>query len=722
MAPSSNNPDTAHALVVTRDKAAWRVAQKALEAEDYQPQHCADLAEIAAAADSSPPAIIVLDAESASATTTEACQMIRVLPGCEYIPLLLLSNDANDGALDDAYGANATAVLTKPLQEEQLTKRLRSLGDAGRTLSGIRALRPVNADILESLPDAFLIAATDGTFKKYLGGANDDPVLAPEALEGMSVNDAWPREAASALRAGIRRVLKARSGHSLTVALERNGVEDYYEVRLLVQGRNRVLLIIRNVSGETPAEPARNGTRDRADTVTGLTTRDLFMQHFESVIADARLRERGIAVMCIDIDRFARINDTLGRAIGDAVLRVTAKRIESCLREYDQLTRIDSSENPGLTRIGGDEFVLVLGDIESREDVATVAGRIRDAFAEPVSIEGHELNIKPSIGIAQCPLDGDNADALLRNARVALDEAKVVSSDGHEFFSSTMKYRARARLDVKNELRWAIDKDQLDIHFLPRIDLKSGHVAGLEALLRWIHPLRGSVPLSEVIPLAEATGLMFAIGEWVLNSTCKQARAWQHELGDVPCVSVNLSQQEFSREDLPALVEGALENSGLPAEKLELELTEAMLMRCRQADVTIHALARLGVGVVLDDFGQGHSSISHLTHLPIKAIKIDREFTEGVREPGKQQAICSAMIAMSRELGLSVIAEGVESELQVEFLRERGCDAVQGFLFTEPLPPSQVPAFIDTCEQIARESKVIDLTTIQQKIASKSFA
>lgn len=720
MASSDDNSDTGHAYVITRDKSVWRTARRAFEAEDYSPSHCANLDEIHTAAESAPPAAILFDADACNGDVDAACEQIRALPGCEYIPLLLLSDDDDQESLSDAYAANVTAVVVKPLTKAGLVERLRSLGDTGKTLSGIRALRPENADVLNGVPDAFFIIGSDGVFRQYLGGANDDTVLNPESLEGRVIKDVWPPDAAKLLAAGIRRVMKQRSAHALTVTLERETVSNEYEIRLLVQGRDRVMLIMRNIT-YGPADTSVSRDRNSGDGVSGLTDRDLFMRHFESVLADAKLRERGTAVMCIDIDRFTRINETLGRAVGDAVLRVTAKRIVRCLRDYDHIVRIDDSEDAGITRISGDEFVLLLSDIESRSDVAAVAARIRDAFDEPVTIEGHQLSISPSIGIAQCPLDGENAEDLLKNARVALDEAKVVSVDGHEFFSSTMKYRSRKRLDVKNELRWAIDKDQLDVHFLPRIDLQTGLVAGLEALLRWIHPLRGSVPLSEVIPLAEATGLMFAIGEWVLNTTCKQARRWQDEFGDVPCVSVNLSQQEFARDDLPQLVEQALLGTRLPAHKLELEITEAMLMRSRQADATLAALQKVGVGIVVDDFGQGHSSISHLTQLPIKAIKIDRAFVDGVREPGPQQAVCSAMIAMSRELGISVIAEGVESELQVEFLRERGCDAVQGFLFTEPLAPDRVPAFIDACADIAHRSKVVDLTTIQKKIATRSF-
>jgi diguanylate cyclase (GGDEF)-like protein len=486
-----------------------------------------------------------------------------------------------------------------------------------------------------------------------------------------------------------------------------------------VQGRDKVLIVIRDMQ-ESGTKTSGVGGRDLADTVTGLTARDSFEKQFDAIIADAKLRERGVAVFCIDIDRFGRINDTLGRAVGDAVLKVTAKRIESCLRSSDKLARINDDEKSTLTRLSGDEFVLVLADIESRDDISTVANRVQEAFAEPVSIEGHQLKVTPSVGIAIYPLDGGNIEDLIKNARVALDEAKVMSVEGREFFSSTMKYRSLKRLDVKNELRWAIEKEQLELHYLPRIDLNTGRVAGLEALLRWMHPLRGSVPLSEVLPLAEATGLIFPIGEWVVRTACEQAAAWYREDNNAPVVSINLSQQEFTRNDLVDLIGQAVTESGLPPSQLEVELTEGMLMRNRQSHAMLQSLSALGVGVVLDDFGQGHSSIAHLTSLPIKAIKIDRAFIDGVMEPGEKQSICSAMIAMARELGILVVAEGVESELQVEFLRERGCNAVQGFLYTEPLPVERVLAFLNACEQVLDETAVVDLHTIRQQISVKT--
>jgi len=719
MTGASQQAELGIAFVVSRDQDTWRMTRNALRDVSYTPEHLPHTDGMDKLAARLQPSVIVLDESALDADAPTLCRSIREMPGCEHIPLLFIAA-ANDGCdVDDIYAADVTSVVTAPLTKDELASTIGSLSDTEKTLSGIRALRPAGSTMLEAMPDAFFVVNKSGDVKEYLGGALDDEVLNPAELAGTNIKDAWPAAAARTFVDGIRRAIRTRDGHAFTLSLKRDGQTREYEVRLLVQGRDRVLSILRDLSG-APVESGSRPGRAAADAASELADHEAFMSTFEQAVADARMRERGIAVLCIDIDRFSQINDSLGSAVGDTVLQVSAQRIQRCLRPYDHMARFEETGETSLTRIGGDEFVLVLGNIEARDDIATVAGRIRDAFAEPVAIDEHKLRVTPSIGIAQFPLDGDDAAALLKNARVALDEARTRSADGHEFYSSTMRFRALNRFDVKDELHWAIENEQLEIHYLPRIDLQTGHVAGLEALLRWIHPLRGSVPLNEVIPLAEATGLIFAIGEWVLRSACKQAQAWSAEYGEMPPVSVNLSQQEFSRDDLPALISKVLEDTGLPPEKLELELTESMLMRNRQADETIRALDELGLGVVLDDFGQGHSSIVHLIELPIKALKIDRAFVEHTREPGKQQAICAAVIAMSKELGISVIAEGVESELQVEFLKERGCDAVQGFLFTEPLQPEAVPKFITACSEIAAESQVIDLSTVRQQIASRS--
>ena len=717
MPSEQDNQELGKAFVVSQDRDTWRISRNVLRAQDYVPEHLPHTDGIDKLAARLKPSIILLDESALDTDSPTACRSIRELPDCEDIPLLLIAEE--DRNFDDVYAVDVTSVVTRPLDDTEFASTIRALVDTERTLSGIRALRPTGGTMLEAVPDAFFVVGKDGEIRQYLGGASDDFVLSPTSLQGNNVKDTWPADKSRQFIDGVRRAIRTRDGHSMKLELERDGDQRVYEVRLLVQGRDRVLAIFRDIS-TAPIQGA-SSSRD-SDGQAALIDDDAFLSTLEEAVADACMRERGLAVMCLDIDRFEQINESLGETVGNTVLKVSAQRIERCLRTYDRLARVEDHDDSSLTRLGNHEFVLMLGNIESRDDISTVAQRIHEAFDEPIAIDDHKLNVTPSIGIAQFPLDGADSASLLKNARVALDEASTTSAQGHEFYSNTMRFRALNRFDVKDELRWAIDNEQLEIHYLPRIDLRTGHVAGLEALLRWMHPLRGSVPLAEVIPLAEATGLIFAIGEWVIRSACKQAQAWYEEYGDVPPVSVNLSQQEFTRDDLPRLVSNALQLTGLPPGKLELELTEAMLMRNRHADATIRELDKLGVGIVLDDFGQGHSSVVHLTELPIKALKIDRAFVEHTREPGKQQAICAAVIAMSRELGISVIAEGVESELQVAFLKERGCDAVQGFLFTEPLPADSVPGFLSACAEIASETQIIDLTTVRHKIASRALS
>ncbi len=573
-------------------------------------------------------------------------------------------------------------------------------------------------DIFNALPDAHLLVDSKGKVTRYIGGAAGDETLAPAKLEGVILTEAWPSAAASKVVQAIRRVGKTRAEHAVHIELD----SERYEARVSPKGRNEHLLLIRRLSGGSDL-PDSVGDRGRVDDVTGLTTRDRFMEVLDDSLAEAGLRERGAAVLCLDINNFTRINDSLGRSVGDAVLQVTAKRIERCLRDYDHLARIDDSSNSNhLTRISGDEFVLLLNDVESRKDASTVADRLGDAFVEPVTIQGHQVAVSPCIGIAQFPVDGEDAETLVQNARTALGEAKLSADRGKAFFSNTMKFRAVRKLDVSTELRWAIDNDQLEIRYLPRIDLASGHVAGVEALLRWIHPLRGNVPLREVIPLAEATGLMIEIGEWVLDTVTRQGQSWASDFDEAPPVSVNVGESEFKRDDLVEVICRTLESSKLPHAQLEIEVAEKLLCRSPRAETTVRSLDELGVGVMIDDFGSSWSSIGHLTELPVKGIKIDRSFVSGARESGSSQNTCAAIIAMAQKLGMTVIAEGVENGLQAEFLRDHGCDAVQGFLYTQPLQAADVPAFIESCASAASESLVVDLTTMRMKINAKSVS
>ncbi len=660
-----------------------------------------------------PPALVVVDAGE---RTEDWCRRVRSRVRLEHVPLIALTDGDGREALHRVYAAGATAVFIKPVDHGFLRERFRSHGDTGRTLTGMQPALMSDARILHAVPDTFFVLGEDGLVREYLGGGEQDSLLRPERLARRRLSEVLPRDVASLIVRNIRRTLSRRQPGSFEFELGEAGEKQRYEMRLMVQGRDRVMAIARNVSDMAVASRAAGGG---PDTLTGLPGRTAFLGRLDAMLEDARRLRHGMAVMCIDLDRFTRINETLGRAVGDAILRVVGSRLERCLRDADavQRPRAGPGESSELARIGGDEFVVVLRDVEERATVTQVAGRIRAAFADPVSYQGHQLEVTPSIGIALYPADGSDAQALLDSARAALDEARMGGEAGQEFYSDTMRQRVLHRLDLKDELRSAIERDQLELRYLPRIDLETGRVAGLEALLRWQHPVRGAISLQELIPLAEATGLMRPIGKWVLHAACAHAAYWAETWETMPPVSVNLSEQEFCREDLPRVVHGALEASGLAAEQLELELTEPMLMRDRQAAVMLQKLKALGVGIVIDDFGVGHSSLGRLIQYPVKAIKIDRSFVEQCQADTAQRSVCSAIIAMSRELGLAVIAEGVETVEQIDFLRERGCHALQGFFFSEPLRVEDVPAFLAAHLGRTPDGHVIDLATIRSRFA-----
>ena len=681
-------------MLISADAASAAIVRSAMHEEGFDVLECARASEGMDLVLKSVPAFVVIDSDLADGDSIQLCKELRAHRKLRYVPIILTTDDEDRSALRLAYDAGFTTVIDKPLTIDSLRQRFRSFGDTGRTITGLQSVAATGTTgLMRVVPDAFFEVSAKGVVRKHLGGGDQDPLLQPSQLQGKTFKDVWPRSVSDLIMRNVRRTLATRDGYDFEFELSDNSSCSRYEMRLLVQGRDRVLAIVRNVTTSPSADSAAG--RLATDTLTGLATLDAFQSELETIVADARMRERGLAVMCIDIDRFSQINNSLGRKVGDTVLAVSAKRIEHCLREVDHVSRLENAtENSELARIGGDEFVLVLTGIESRSDVSVVADRVQLAFEEPVKIENHALEISPSIGIAVFPVDGSSAELLLENARTALSEAKTHGVNGREFHSDTIKFRALQRFDLIDELRWAIEKEQLHIHYLPRIDLVSGRVREMEALLRWEHPLRGDVPLHEVIPLAQATGLILPIGEWILTTACNHGAHWAQQDSDAPCVSVNLSQDEFSRDDLPELVQDALSSSGLAASRLQLELTEAMLMRHRRAEVVLGDLKKIGVRLVIDDFGTGHSSFANLRALPIDAVKIDRSFVGGSEEAGDRQSICAAIIAMAHELGLGVIAEGVETDEQLQFLRERGCDAAQGFLYTKPMPAERVLPFL----------------------------
>jgi diguanylate cyclase (GGDEF)-like protein/PAS domain S-box-containing protein len=409
------------------------------------------------------------------------------------------------------------------------------------------------------------------------------------------------------------------------------------------------------------------------DALTGLPNRRLLQDRLTQALAQSYRNRKQTAVMFVDLDRFKTINDSLGHSVGDLLLKEVAKRLVKQLREVDTICRT-----------GGDEFVVVLPEIKHAADAANVAQKIIENLSHPIRVEERELTVTPSIGIAVFPDDGRDAETLIRNADAAMYHAKEMGRANSQFFTEQMNLSASRRLSLENDLRRALARGELRVHYQPIVDVKTGKTAAHEALVRWQHPERGLVYPGEFIQVAEETGMILKIGEWVLLEACRWATFIGVERG-LP-VSVNLSARQFNDPKLVQLVSRALKDTGLPAHLLTLEITESTAMQ--QTDVTLGTLKKLkelGVSIALDDFGTGYSSFSYLKRFPVDTLKIDRTFVAEVERDGDHRAIVAAIIALAQVLGLKVIAEGVETEAQRQFLRGFGCNQVQGYLTGRPV-------------------------------------
>ena len=414
------------------------------------------------------------------------------------------------------------------------------------------------------------------------------------------------------------------------------------------------------------------------DALTGLPNRRLFRDRLTVALAHARRLKHPLAVMFLDLDRFKVVNDTLGHSVGDEFLKAVAMRLQSTLREEDSVARM-----------GGDEFTVLLADLKTSNDAAKIAQKVLDTVAQPLPIEGTELFLTTSIGIALFPSDGDTAEALLANADHAMYRAKDAGRNSYQMFTPAMNSRALERLSLESDLRHALGRNELELYYQPQINIATGRITGVEALLRWNRPGFGLVGPKEFIPVAEETRLIVPIGEWVLNEACRQAKAWEQGRQSPFRMAVNLSPRQFQHSDLPQLIAAALEVSGLAPSSLELEITESLAMQNTTRTIaTLHRLREMGVQIAIDDFGTGHSSLNYLRSFPIDGVKIDQEFVQEIDASAADRAIVSAVIGMARGLRLRVTAEGVETERQLNFLREQGCEDVQGFLFGEPVPAS----------------------------------
>jgi diguanylate cyclase (GGDEF)-like protein len=449
----------------------------------------------------------------------------------------------------------------------------------------------------------------------------------------------------------------------------------------------------------------------RHDPLTGLANRSMLESRLRLAIEDARVNQRRFAVLVIDLDRFKSINDSLGHHAGDEVLKEVAHR----LQQFDRGTDL-------LVRLGGDEFVMLLDDLEDLRETEKLAARMLAAVGQAIPVRAMSIHISPSIGIALYPDDGQDVDALLIHADAAMYQAKQAGRNTFRHFTAEMSAHAHERLELESGLRRALQNGEFELHFQPKVDVTSNHANSAEALIRWRHPQRGLLPPGAFIPIAEETGLIVEIGDWVLREACRRARSWQLAGNLALRVSVNVSGRQFRQMQLVETVETALRQADLEPRFLEIELTESAVMYDPEASSRILGqLSRLGVQISIDDFGSGYSSLSALKRFPLDRLKIDRTFIRDVPGNVEDESIVRAVISLAHSLKLKVVAEGVETAEQLEFLRGLGCDQYQGYHFSPPLAPGEFVAWLETRQQSLRGLTESDVLQTHSRLSLRAL-
>ena len=509
---------------------------------------------------------------------------------------------------------------------------------------------------------------------------------------------------ASRLQRVISQPIEQLAAAMKSVSKERNysqrvKMESHDELGSLIDDFNEMLVQIEMRDQELRNKQNRLDYLAHHDTLTNLPNRLLFQDRLRHAISKARRMQQIMALLFLDLDRFKNINDSLGHEVGDQVLQEVAKRLTNIVRESDTLARL-----------GGDEFVIALEQNTESRELTIVAQKILETLSTAFHIDTHELYITASIGISLYPANGLTPETLMKTADVAMYRAKEKGRNNFQFFALEMNERAHQALFLENNLRKAIDNQELALYYQPQVEITTGKTTGMEALIRWHHPTRGVIPPDKFIPMAEETGLIIPIGKWVINTACQQTMQWQ-QAGFPPCkVAVNISPRQFRQSDLVETVAQALDESGLAACWLELEITENVLVEDVAQTITImESLNSLGVSLAIDDFGTGYSSLSYLHRFPLSKLKIDRSFVQSIGGPAGNQAIVEAIIALACALDLEVIAEGIENQEQIAFLKERGCFYGQGFYFSRPLP-------VDACEQFLLQERIPKVFALEQQL------
>ena len=684
-------------LVVDDDPTTRMLARATLEKSGLTVVEGVNGHEAIELATESTPDLILLDVEMPELDGFEACARIRSRPEIAEIPIIMLTGREDDESIKAAYDSGATDFVAKPVSWPLLTHRVRYVLRGSRESWVLAESKNKNRAFVKAIPDSMIVVDKKGIVRSHQRGKDGNAAFDRMLCVGQTVFDALPAGFATSWKHSIRHVLDKGAIQQFETSFSQGKTVVYFDVRMVPFTRKQVLVIMRDVSVQKRAD-AKVRRLAFFDTLTGLPNRQSFLIQLSEMIRQCAGTDRQFSVLYVDLDNFKRINDTLGHTVGDALLKATARRIESCIRKQDHVSRLTkSAAQTQVARLGGDEFTLLLRDVHSNDDAEAVAGRIAAALRRPLVHAGQEFVITPSIGIATYPEDGEDIDTLVANANIAMYHSKEAGRDRFTQFSGTMSVRSLERLDLEDALRRAIREDALDLHYQPKLCLRTQAVKGVEALLRWTHPERGPVSPGKFIPIAEDSGLINDLGDWVLNTACDQLAAWRatDALKSIR-IAINLSGKQFVASDIDQRILDAVENRGLDVSSLELELTESTLMETDENAIkVVSRLSAAGFELAIDDFGTGYSSLSYLTRFPIRTLKIDRSFVHRISTDPKSASLCTAIIAMAHSLGLNVVAEGVETTEQLRSLIERNCDEIQGYFFAEPMTAATFEDFVE---------------------------
>jgi diguanylate cyclase (GGDEF)-like protein len=644
-----------------------------------------------------PPSLIFLDIIMPDMDGFTTCRRLREAPGGEHTPVVMVTGLEDAETITQAFDAGATDFISKPINMLILGYRVRYWLRSGTILRDLKISQ-------QRLCKAQEIARL-GHWELHLETGKFQISAQDPSLFGVS--DAARYESLFEHIVGseqhtVKRLIAeaATEGHPFSLNY-RIALPDGQERILFNQGevihdhRNRPALVVGVVQDITELKQAEDQIRYLAfyDNLTGLANRSLFREHWTKIHPQIARSQKKIAILFIDLDHFKRINDTLGHPVGDKVLITVADRLKSVLRQSDVVCRATSETATSIiSRLGGDEFTVLSANFTTLDHIANLAERITQAIEKPILWNNQTIALSASVGISVYPDDSDDLDILLKNADTAMYEAKEKGRNNFQFFQHEMNDAANARFQLGNNLRRALDNDEFVLYYQPQFCNQSKKITGVEALIRWMDPEQGLVPPYKFLPFAEESGLIHSINDWVLSKACSQASQWVRTGLFTDCrMAINISGQNINFKKLAYRIIDILEETGLEPQYLELELTERVMMEnTDEAVVALQRFKEMGIAIAIDDFGTGYSALSHLQIFPLTTLKIDKSFVQNISEGNNSISLLQSIVGIAKSFNLKVIAEGVETQEQVQALGAIACDELQGFLFSHPVPWQQL--------------------------------